>query len=112
MLAYSIEDEALKGETVLCSGGHQSAEVKVHIVHEGSIANTALEALQAAGQVGDGQLEQAHLERQLHRVPLDHLEATVIVSGHACTCGQITALDIRELEQATLTLEKAKRKGS
>lgn len=112
MLAYSIEDEALKGQTVLCGCGHQSAEVKVHIIHERSIANATLEALQTAGQVGDGQLKQAHLERQLHRVALDHLEATVIVSGHAATCGQITALDICELEQATLTLEKAKRMGS
>lgn len=110
VLANGIEHEALKGETVLGGCGHQSAEVEVHIVHEGSIANTALEALKPAGHVGDGQLEQAHPQRQLHQVALDHLEATVIVSGNAFTSGQITALDIRELEQATLSLKRERRR--
>lgn len=66
VLANGIEHEALKGESVLRACGHQSAEVEVHVVHEGSIANTALEALKTAGHVGERQLEQAHPQRELH----------------------------------------------
>lgn len=104
VLANGIEHEAVKGESVLGGCGHQSAEVEVHVVHERSITNTTLEALKSAGHVGEGQLEQAHPQRELHRVALDHLEATVIVSGNSFTRGQITTLDIRELEQTALRL--------
>lgn len=112
VLANGIEHEALKGESVLGGCGHQFAEVEVHVVHERSITNTTLEALKSAGHVGKGQLEQAHPQRELHRVALDHLEATVIVSGNSFTRGQITTLDIRELEQTSLSLRRERVKSS
>lgn len=61
MLANGIEDESLEGESKTIDGGiHQSAEIEVHVVQEGTIAHIALEALQPAGDVSNRQLEQTH----------------------------------------------------
>lgn len=101
VLAHGIEDESLEGDAVLACG-HQLAEVEEYIVDERTIAVAALEALQPGGQVRNGQLQQADLQRELHLIAPHHLQAAVLVPAEARICRQLQALDIRELEQTRI----------